>query len=223
MSGDRAMTASEHMRAYSCCCLLIGAVAVSTSCTSATTSVVSPSSAKCGTNVSNTPSSFAASGGVGSLTISTDRDCTWTVVSDADWVSLGAQNGQGAATVPFAVSANPLTSPRSSALHVGGASVDVSQSAAPPPPPPPPPAPARPAPVPAPVSRNVTFSGKASSLGGKCPAISFLLSGTSITTDMATAFQHGHCSDVKNGAAISGTGTTTNGTAVTATSIDLKQ
>ena len=211
------------MRAPSFWSLLFAAAALSTSCTSATTSVASPSSAKCGTNASNTPSSFAASGGVGSLTISADRDCTWTVAADADWVSLSTQSGQGAATISFTVSANPLTSPRSSFLHVGSTTVEISQSAAPPPPAP---APA-PLPVPAPappppINQSVTFTGKVSNLSGRCPSIAFAASGKSITTDLLTVFQHGNCGDVKNGVTISGSGTTSTGTSIKATVIDLK-
>jgi hypothetical protein len=61
-----------------------------------------------------------------------------------------------------------------------------------------------------------------SGLIGKCPGISFAVGGKAITAELATFYQHGGCVDVKNGKDISGKGTTTNGSAVRATSIDLK-
>src|SRR5262249_27291750 len=71
-------------------------------------------------------------GGQGSLTITTARDCTWSVGTDATWVVIaGDHSGQGEATVAYSVAANPVPSSRSAAIVVGGKSVAVSQQAAP--------------------------------------------------------------------------------------------
>src|ERR1700736_4512014 len=73
------------------------AVAGTLGCTSAETStaIVSPTSDKCQVQVENAPSAFAAGGGPGTVTITTSRDCTWSLKTSVSWVSVGATNGQG--------------------------------------------------------------------------------------------------------------------------------
>ena len=110
------------------------ACAVSASaCTKTETSITAPSDAadRCDATVTSSPSSFPSPGGKGSLTISTARDCTWSVASNASWVVLGGASGQGDGTIPYTVAANPVPSPRSAAIAIGAKSVAVSQQAAP--------------------------------------------------------------------------------------------
>ena len=108
------------------------AVAGTLGCTSAETStaIVSPTSDKCQIQVENAPSAFAAGGGPGTVTITTSRDCTWSLKTSVSWVSVGATNGQGNAAIPYAVEANPVPSPRSAAITVGSQTVQLSQAAA---------------------------------------------------------------------------------------------
>ena len=63
------------------------ALAVSGACTSSSTSVTSPSAGKCQVQAASQPSSFTSGGGPGTLTISADRDCTWSVAADASWIA----------------------------------------------------------------------------------------------------------------------------------------
>jgi hypothetical protein len=101
-------------------------------CSKTTTSLSAPTVDKCQVSVSSVPSSFAATGGQGSLTIATERDCTWSIKAEAPWVSLGAEAaGQGEASIPYTVAPNPVPSARNVAIVVGAASVSVSQAAAP--------------------------------------------------------------------------------------------
>ena len=102
-------------------------------CTKTETSITAPSDAadRCALTVTTNPNSFPSPGGKGSLTISTARDCTWSVASNAAWVALGDASGQGEATIPYTVAANPVPSPRTAAIAVGAQSVAVSQQAAP--------------------------------------------------------------------------------------------
>jgi hypothetical protein len=113
--------------------LAAAAAASALACTSAKTStaIMSPTSDKCQVQVRNAPSAFAAGGGQGTVTITTSRDCTWSLSTDASWVSLDTANGQGDATIPYAVAANPVPSARSAAIIVSGQTVQLSQSAAP--------------------------------------------------------------------------------------------
>lgn len=102
-------------------------------CTKTETSITAPSDAtdRCGLTVTASPNSFPSPGGKGSLTISTARDCTWSLASNAAWVALGGASGQGEGTIPYTVAANPVPSPRTAAIAVGAQSVAVSQQAAP--------------------------------------------------------------------------------------------
>jgi hypothetical protein len=101
-------------------------------CTSSSTAVTAPSADKCEVSVANAPSSFTASGGQGSVTISTGRDCTWSVAAEAPWVVIaGEPNGQGDAVVPYTVATNPVPTSRSGAISVGAARVQLNQAAAP--------------------------------------------------------------------------------------------
>src|SRR5437867_12152485 len=82
-------------------------------CSSAETSIAGPTSdTKCQVVAGGSPASFAASGGTGTINVSTSRDCTWTIATSTSWVSLGDnRSGQGEASIDFTVAANPVTSP----------------------------------------------------------------------------------------------------------------
>jgi all-beta uncharacterized protein/uncharacterized protein DUF5666 len=100
-------------------------------CSKTTTSLTAPSSDKCQVSATTAPSSFAASGGQGSLTIATSRDCTWSVTSSANWVSIaGDRSGQGEASIPYTVAPNPAPAARAGTIVVGSQSLAVSQAAA---------------------------------------------------------------------------------------------
>jgi Putative binding domain, N-terminal len=101
-------------------------------CSSTQTSVSAPSDDKCQVSASSSPSSFTATGGPGSLTVTTARDCTWSVSTQATWISiLGDRGGQGEATVSYSVAPNGVPSARSATLLVASQSLTLSQAAAP--------------------------------------------------------------------------------------------
>ena len=102
-------------------------------CSKTETSVTGPTlEAKCQVTASSTPASFAASGGNGALTITASRDCTWSVATTTNWVTLsGDRSGQGEASVAYSVAANPNPVARSGSIVVGSQTLPVSQAAAP--------------------------------------------------------------------------------------------
>jgi len=61
---------------------------VSLGCGSGSTSVMEPSGPKCQVTVANSLESVPASGATGTLTVSTARDCTWAVSSNAGWLTV---------------------------------------------------------------------------------------------------------------------------------------
>ena len=71
------------------------------------------------------------SGGSGSISIQTARECSWSVSASSSWVSLGgAASGQGEAVVPYTVAANPAPLPRTASLTVGTEQVALNQAPA---------------------------------------------------------------------------------------------
>ena len=122
-----------HMQAR-----LFGAVAVAAAalgvlgCTAASTSVATPSAAKCENTATNQPTSFPSSGGRGSVSIGAGRECTWSISADAPWIDISSpRTGQGDAVVGYTVSENPVPSTRSASLSVNSVRLPLSQEAAP--------------------------------------------------------------------------------------------
>src|SRR4051794_40928086 len=112
--------------------LMSGSAALAVACTTTQTSVTTaPTADRCAVTVSAAPSSFAAGGGQGSVTITTARDCTWSASADAAWVTIGGEkSGQGEATLSYSVAPNPVPSARSSAIVVATQRAPVTQAAA---------------------------------------------------------------------------------------------
>src|SRR3954470_3331349 len=118
-------------RRLSAACAIFLAL-VGAHCTSSSTSVTAPTSSKCAISVSSNPSSFTANGGSGTVSVTTQRDCTWSAGTDAPWISLGStSNGQGEAAIPYSVAANPAPVTRSGSISVGSEKIQLSQAAAP--------------------------------------------------------------------------------------------
>jgi hypothetical protein len=99
---------------------------------SAATNVVSGSTSKCQVTASASARSFPSAGGTGSVAVTTDRECSWTVTSDSTWVSFATPaSGQGNATVAFSVAANPAASARAGHIQVNDQQVQISEDPAP--------------------------------------------------------------------------------------------
>ncbi|HYM24106.1 MAG TPA: BACON domain-containing carbohydrate-binding protein [Vicinamibacterales bacterium] len=112
----------------------IPALVLAAACTSSETSsnMTAPSAQKCQVTASGSPTSFPAGGGSGAVSVSADRDCTWSLTVDASWVAIsGASSGQGNGNVGFSVGANPQPAARTANVAVNGQSVQLSQAAAP--------------------------------------------------------------------------------------------
>src|SRR5262245_41476145 len=127
----RASSRAVSLRAL----LATAAIAALSACNSAETSVsapTTPTANRCAIQASGSATSFTATGGSGTVSISTTRDCTWTVTTDAGWVSLnGARTGQGNGSVAYAVAANPVPSARAGAIAVGTQTIQLNQAGAP--------------------------------------------------------------------------------------------
>jgi hypothetical protein len=100
-------------------------------CTSSTQNVTGPSTSRCQIGAAVEPARFGADGGDGTLSITTNRECSWSASSSDSWVQLGAQSsGQGDAKVTFRVTTNADPSQRRGAIAIGEQQVPINQDAA---------------------------------------------------------------------------------------------
>src|SRR5919108_2393511 len=113
---------------------LMRALAVSASaawtgaCGSATTQgLTSPSTdVKCAVTAVATPSSFAAAGGSGTLTVSANRECPWSAAATSGWIQLGGSaSGQGDASIAFTVAANADPAARTATISVSDQQIGI--------------------------------------------------------------------------------------------------
>ena len=86
--------------------------------------------AACAPTLNSTSQSVGSGATTGSVGVTAGSGCTWSAVSNAGWITLsGATSGNGNGTVPYNVSANGSTSPRSGTLTVAGQTFTVNQAA----------------------------------------------------------------------------------------------
>ena len=115
-----------------CFLVAVGAILVSTSCGSAVETTTGPGQERCGISANAQNSSFPAAGGSGTIRISANRECTWSAESDAAWLTLSSPlSGQGAASVEYAVAANPDPPSRSARIRIDDQQLVISQEGTP--------------------------------------------------------------------------------------------
>ena len=111
--------------------LALVCVFVSACGSSSTTSITAPTTLKCAVAASTSPTSFPFAGGSGSLTITTNRECSWGVASESSWILPDRTSGQGEATVPFRVAPNGTPNARRGTLVLESTRLEVAQEGAP--------------------------------------------------------------------------------------------
>lgn len=116
-------------RSSSMAALVLLAALFLVGCETSSTVSSGPNPVKCVVAV-NAPPMMEAVGGTGSLTITTQRECTWDASTNVGWISaLSPATGQGTADVSFRVSANDGLSSREGVIEVNGTPARVSQRA----------------------------------------------------------------------------------------------
>ena len=124
------MSVSRVLNRFVFRALLPAFALVGVACGSTSTSVTGPTATKCDVAVANNTPQLPASGGNGTITVTTARDCTWTASTEASWISLGATSGQGPGTLNYVVQANPVGTARQARLMVAQQPIDVAEAAA---------------------------------------------------------------------------------------------
>ncbi len=75
--------------------------------------------------------SFASSGGIGSVSVTTQSGCTWTLSENLSWVTItSGSSGSGNGTVSYSVAANTDTSSRTGTITIAGKTFTITQSSA---------------------------------------------------------------------------------------------
>jgi hypothetical protein len=98
---------------------------------SSSTSVTAPTQLeKCAVTASHSSAQFPAAGGSGTITVSGERECGWTLASEAPWIVPGQTTGQGDAVVPFTVAPNGTPAARRGAVSVDATRLEVAQDGA---------------------------------------------------------------------------------------------
>jgi hypothetical protein len=122
---------SERVRSHADGLLPAGllAFALAAGCgSSADTSVTAPSDSKCQASVTGGPGSVAPSGGSVTLSVTAERECTWSAASQAPWIAItSAAGGQGAGTLTFRVDPNGDPVGRKGTLTVANHQLSVTQ------------------------------------------------------------------------------------------------
>jgi hypothetical protein len=73
-----------------------------------------------------------ASGGSGTLTITTQAGCSWLSVSSVGWITVSGQ-ASGSGTATYTVAANTTTTTRTGTILAGGKTISVTQAGVAPP------------------------------------------------------------------------------------------
>jgi hypothetical protein len=85
-------------------------------------------SADCEYVIDNSKKSYPASGGSGSLTITTEEHCAWAATSSASWLAItSASSGIGNGTVTYSVAPNTGSSGRKARINVAGKTFTIKQ------------------------------------------------------------------------------------------------
>lgn len=95
--------------------------------TSTVTSIAGPTSPRCQAALSAQPTTVPHQGGTVTLTVQSERDCTWTASSEVPWIGLSATSGQGDGSLIATVAENEQPSPRTGAIAVNQQRLTVSQ------------------------------------------------------------------------------------------------
>jgi hypothetical protein len=83
----------------------------------------------CAYSLSASTASVTSAGGTGSILLSTDQTCTWTAMSNVNWITLSPASGSGAATIGYPVAAN-TGDVRTGSITIGSRVITISQSGA---------------------------------------------------------------------------------------------
>lgn len=106
-------------------------IATSIGCGATTATSTGPSPVKCTVSLTTADALLDGDGGTSTLTVSTQPECSWTAMSETNWISdLSPRQGQGPAEVAFRVTPNSVATAREGNILVNDSRVLVKQGPA---------------------------------------------------------------------------------------------
>jgi hypothetical protein len=113
------------------------------------------------------------------LEVRTATACPWTAASDLDWVRVqGRSSGTGPERVRLAVERNDAPTPRNGTVRIAGQSIPVQQAGRE-------------------SEREIRVEGRAGSVSGMCPNLTFVVGANTVRTNVDTQFVR-DCDEVRN-------------------------
>lgn len=147
------------------------------------------------------PITAGATGGNGTLTVSTTGTCAWTATGSPEWIQLTTTGGTGPGAVGYTIAPNATASERRGTITVAGTTLSVTQAGV--------------------ELQAITLGGTVSGLAGTCPAVTFTIEGRTVTTSGSTTFKRGNCAKLTDGDTVGVRGLLTLEGTVNATEVDL--
>ena len=113
--------------------IALALAALAAACSDSTvTQITGPGpTVRCQPALSGLPPALQSSAAKLPATVSANRECQWTLQSEAAWVQVTPNAGQGDGSITVAVAENPAAVTRTAALVLNGNRVSLSQEAAP--------------------------------------------------------------------------------------------
>ena len=90
-----------------------------------------PSASRCQTALTGLPELIPSSGGRLNASVTTTRECPWSATTEASWIQLLPNSGQGEGVLTVTVAENAIATRRSSAILINDTRITVAQDAAP--------------------------------------------------------------------------------------------
>ncbi len=90
-----------------------------------------PNPTRCLTSFSTPSPTIPAAGGKASVTVSAERECTWSARGDGAWLQISPTSGQGESAITITASENPESRPRSADVIVNDPRLSGRQEPAP--------------------------------------------------------------------------------------------
>jgi hypothetical protein len=82
----------------------------------------------CTYTISPLSASFTASGGTGTVSVTTQASCSWSATSSSPWITINNGSGVGSGTLSYTVSPNNNTASQTASLTIAGNTFTVTEA-----------------------------------------------------------------------------------------------
>lgn len=117
-----------HRLSYSALALVAALVASACGSTSVT-DLTGPDDTRCAASITVDPATVSADGGSITVSVASERDCTWSARSDANWLQVRSASGQGNGSFTATAARNEQPAARTGAIVVNNQQITITQEA----------------------------------------------------------------------------------------------